>query len=122
MRESCDILAALEDSLSCVVLRCGIPLSGAAVNHLLRLPHLRACHINGPPPSYAPQPSPLIFLPLVEFAPGEGTTRGWLSLFEYLKGCVTPPSNVKESLESLNLPVPTIDAPSASLIQTFRNC
>ena len=97
-----------------------IPLSGATVNHLIRLPHLLTCHIDGPPPSYSPRPSLLVFPPLVEFALGGGTTHGWLSLFEPLEGRVTPSFNVKESLKTLKLPVPTI-APFASLNQTFRN-
>jgi len=41
-------------------------------------------------------------------------------VFEGLGGCAAPPSKVKESLKSLKLPSPTINA-SLSLIQTFRN-
>jgi len=117
-------------SLSSVVLRCGpslkeftstIPLSDAAVNHLIRLPHLRTCHIEGPPPSYSASHLPLIFPPLTEFVVRADAARGWLSLLELLGGCVAPLSKVKESLRSLRLPSPTIDAPFASLIQTFRN-
>jgi len=55
--------SALRDPLSSVVLRCGpsltefistVPLSDAAVDHLIRLPHLFTCRIEGPPPSYSP--------------------------------------------------------------------
>ena len=122
--------ADLTDTLSSAVLRCGpslteftsrVPLSDAAVNHLIRLPRLRLCTIEGPPPSYSPSHSPLVFPPLADFTLGEDTAREWVSLLEPLGGCVTPLSKVKESLKFLTFPAPTIDASFASLIQTFRN-
>ena len=51
----------LEDSLSCLVLRCGpsltmfsssIPLSNAAMNHLMQLPALCMWYVRCPPPTY----------------------------------------------------------------------
>lgn len=54
--------AYLKDSFSSVALRCGpslleftspVPLSDAAINHLIRLPHLRTWRVEGPPPNYS---------------------------------------------------------------------
>ena len=129
----------LKDSLSSVVLRFEssfteffslTPLSDAAVNHLIHLPHLRTWHTEYPPPNYSTSSLPLVFPPLRKFTLGEGAARGWLSLFKRLGDCVpstqggTPLSRVRESLESLNVgdfPDPIIDVPFASMIQTFRN-
>jgi len=117
-------------SLSSAVLRCGpsftefismVPLSGAAVDHLMRLPHLSTCHIDGPPPSYSPSDLPLIFPPLTNLALRAGFVREWLPLLERLGSCSMPPSKVKESLKSLKFPSPVVDATSTSLIQTFCN-
>jgi len=131
--------ADLEDSISSVVLRCGpslmefvppIPLSDAAINHLLHLPHLHTWHIEGPPPSYSPLSLPPVFPPLTEFTLGGDATRGWFSLFERLERSASatqgmaPLSKVKESLESLdieNLPGSIIDASFTSTIQIFWN-
>ena len=113
-------------SLSTVVLRCGpslteftsmIPLSGAAVDHLIRLPHLTTCHIDGPPPNYSSSDPP-VFPPLTNLALRAGSVRQWLPLLERLG---VPSSKVKESLKSLRLPISIIDVTSASMIQTFRN-
>jgi len=121
--------ADFTNSLSSVVLRCGpsftefismIPLSGAAVDHLIRLPHLTTCHIDGPPPSSSPS-DPLVFPPLTKLALRAGSVREWVPLLERLGSCVVPSSKVKGSLKSLRLPSPIIDATSASIIQTFRN-
>jgi len=120
----------LRNPLSSVVLRCGpslteftstVPLSGAAVDHLIRLPYLRTCRIEGPPPSYSPSHSPLVFPPLTEFVVGKVTARGWLSLLEHLVHHAAPLSVVEESLRALDFPSSVIDAPFVSLIQTFRN-
>ena len=128
-----------KDSISSLVLRCGsslteftspVPLSDAAVDHLIRLPHLRTWRIGGPPPSYSASPSPLEFPPLTKLTLGGGAVREWLSLFRHLERSVsgtqgmTPLSKVKGSLESLNIeqfPDPIVDPPFASTIQTFRN-
>ena len=98
-----------------------VPLSGAAVDHLIRLPHLSTCHIDGPPPTHSPSDLPLVFPPLTNLALRAGFVREWLPLLERLGSCMVPPSKVKESLKSLRLPCPVIGAASASLIQTFRN-
>ena len=128
-----------KDSLSSAILRCGpsftrlfspIPLSDAAINHLIHLPHLHIWHTEYPPPSYSASSLPLVFPPLWDFSLGEGAVRGWLSLFKRLGGRVssmrdtTPLSRVKESLESLTIedfPDSTIDVSLASMVQTFRN-
>ena len=118
------------DSLSSVVLRCGqsltefiskVPLSDTAVNHLTRLPLLRTCRIEGPPPGHSVPHSPLVLPPLVELELGRDTAREWVSLFERLGGCVDSLSKVKESLKSLDLPIPTIDASFVASIQPFHN-
>lgn len=129
--------ADLTDSISSVVLRCGpslagftspIPLSDAAMNHLIQLPHLRVWRIGRPPPSYTVLP--LVFPPLVVCVLGEGAARGWLSLFKCLEHSVpatqgvTPLSRMKESLEFLtveNHPGTVTDVSSTSTIQIFRN-
>ena len=117
--------AALRDPLSSVVLRCGpsltefistVPLSDAAVDHLIRLPRLCTCHIEGPPPRYHPSGLPP-FPPLTELALGRGAGHGWLSLLN-LSGAS---SGVRESLKTLKFSSPTIDNSFASTIRIFRN-
>jgi len=120
----------LEGSLSSIVLRCGpsltefvsmVPLSDAAVNHLIWLPHLHTCCIKGPPPSHSSSDLPLVFPPLKKFTLGGGAAGKWLSLLQLLGNCVAPLSKVKESLKSLDPAGATIDGPFTSLIQTFWN-
>ena len=131
--------ADLADSISSVVLRCGpslaeftssIPLSEAAMSHLIQLPHLRTWRIGSPPPSYSITTLPLVFPPLAACVLGEGATRGWLPLFKRLEHSVsatqgvTPLSKVKESLEFLtveNRPGTVTDVSFTSTIQIFRN-
>ena len=135
--------ADLKESLSSVALRCGpsltqfispIPLSDAAMNHLMQLPHLRVWRLEGPPPPCdSALPSPPTFPPLTEFALAGGATRGWISLFERLEGSVsstqgvTPLSRMKESLRHLrsrNLggsPDLVINVSFTSTVQIFRN-
>ena len=127
-----------KESLSSVVLRCGpslteftspIPLSDAAVDHLIHLPHLRIWHIEHPPPNYSVFSLPLTSPPLVDLSLGKSACE-WLSLFGRLEGCtspaqgVTPLSRLKESLETLNIEYlsgPMTDISVASPIQMFRN-
>ena len=127
------------DSLSSTVVRCGpslteftsaIPLSDAAVNHLVQLPHLHTWHIEGPPPNYSTASLPLIFPPLTKLTLGRGAPRGWLSLFERLERCAfatrgtIPLSKVKRSLESLTIkgtPIPIIDGSFVFPIRAFQN-
>ena len=131
--------AYFEDSLSSVILRCGgsfttfsstIPLSDAAVNHLIHLPYLRTWHTEYPPPSYSDSSLPLVFPPLKELKLGEGASSGWVSLFKRLEGSVSstqgtmPLSRAKESLKFLNFNDFSdliIDVPFASVIREFRN-
>ena len=125
-----------KDSLSSVVLRCGpslreftsrVPLSDAAVDHLIHLPHLHTWRAEGPPPSYSTSPMPLVFPPLTKLTLGKGTARGWISLFGRLENSIsttqglTPLSKMKGSLKFLNLPCSTIDASLTSPVQRFRN-
>jgi len=125
------------DSLSSVVLRCGplllhfnspVPLSDAAVTHLIHLPHLRTLHVEGPPPHYPASSLPLTFPPLTELTLGKGAAHGWLSLLKRLQGVVSvtrgamPLSKLKDSLEFLyflKLSGPTIDIFFTSTIQIF---
>ena len=122
--------AAFRDSLSSAVLGCGpsltefisiVPLSETAVEHLIRLPHLHTCRIEGPPPSHPASHLPLVFPPLAELALGKDTPGGWLSVLERLGGCPAPLSKVKESLKSLKLPSTTTDTSFVSLAQIFHN-
>ena len=131
--------ADLKVSLSSVASRCGpslteftspIPLSDAAINHLIHLPNLRIWRLKGHPPNYSTLPSPPTFPPLTEFALGGGATRDWLSLFKRLESgatstqVVTPLSRIKESLGALefeNSPGFTIDALFTSTVRIFRN-
>jgi len=129
----------LKDPLSSVVLRCGplltefsspIPLSSAAVNHLIQLPHLRTWDTGDPPPTYSPSSLPLVFPPLIKFTLRKHAAHGWLSLFKRLQHGVsttqgaTPLSRVVESLQSLDIESfhdRITDFSFASTIQIFRN-
>jgi len=128
-----------KDSFSSIVLRCGpsfteynspVPLSNAALNHLIQLPHLRTWRIHGPPPTYPASSLPPVFPPLREFTLGEDAACGWLPLLGCLEDRaatpqgVTPLSKAKESLKVLNIEdisSVSIDAPFVSTIQSFRN-
>ena len=129
-------LAYFKDSLSSVVLRCGpslteltsqIPLSDAAVNHLIRLPHLHTLRTENPPPDYPTSPLPLVFPPLTGFTVGGAAARGWVSLFEHLEGgafamgTTAPLSRVKNSLKSMIVYDLVIDISFTSSVQIFRN-
>ena len=132
--------AHFKDSFSSVVLRCGpslvhlsspVPLSDAAVDHVIRLPHLRTWRIEGPPPNYSASSSLPDFPPLTRFTLEERAARGWLCLFKRLEDRppvmqgVTPLYRVKESLKFLSVDVPSttpiIDASLTSPIQMFRS-
>ena len=131
--------AQFKDTFSSIVLRCGplfteydspVPLSNAALEHLIQLPHLRTWRIHGPPPTYPTSYLPLGFPPLRELTLGEGAVHGWLQLLRRLEESavitqgMTPLSKTKESLKVLNVedtPGISIDAPSVSTIQYFRN-
>jgi len=131
--------AYFEDTFSPAVLRCGpsltkfifpAPLSDLAMNHLIRLPHLRILRIGCPPPTYSAPSLPLVFPSLTEFTLGKGVASGWLSLFKRLEHPIsttqglTSLSKVKESLESLrveDLPTPIIDSSFTSPIRMFHN-
>ena len=131
--------AHLKDLFSSIVLRCGssfteydspVPLSDAALHHLIQLPHLRTWYIYGPPPTCPTSSLPLVFPPLRELTLGEDATRGWLPLLKRLDGGVataqgvTPLSKAKESLKVLNVKETFgigIDPSSVSTIQYFRN-
>ena len=127
-----------KESLSSVALHCGpslteftspIPLSDAAVIHLIHLPHLHVWHVETPPPTYSTPPLPLIFPPLKDLSLGENAYE-WLSLFGRLEDHTslargtTPLSRMKESLVALTiqcLPRPMTDFTFTSPIQIFRN-
>ena len=131
--------AYFKDSLSHLVLRCGssltefaspIPLSDAAINHLIHLPHLHTWHVECPPPNYSTSSLPPVFPPLTELALGEGAACGWLSLFRRLEAGVpvtqgvTTLSKAKESLQFLDVEStlsPIIDVEFTSPIQIFHN-
>ena len=128
-----------KDSFSSIVLRCGqsfteyetpVPLSNAALDHLIQLPHLRTWRIHGPPPDYLASSLPLVFPPLRELTLGEGAARGWFPLLGRLADGasttqgVIPLFKVKESLKILNIDDifgVDIDASFVSTIQCFRN-
>ena len=129
----------LKDSFSSVILRCGpsfteydspVPLSDAAMDHLIHLPHLRTWRIHGPPPTYSTSSLPLVFPPLRELTLGEGAACGWFLLLRRLEGGasttqgVTPLSKAKEFLKVLNvedMSAINIDPSFVSTIQCFRN-
>ena len=131
--------SCFKDSFSSVVLRCGssltelnssIPLSDAAIDHLIRLPHLRSWSTKGPPPNFPPSSSTLIFPPLTELTLWDNAACRWLPLFERLEHSVptaqplTPLSRMKESLKLLSAEYNTgsiIDIPFISALQIFRN-
>ena len=131
--------ARFKDSFSSVILRCGpsfteydspVPLSNAAMVHLIRLPHLHTLRIHGPPPTYPTSSVPLAFPPLKELTLGEGAACGWFSLLRGLEDGasttqgVTPLSKAKESLTILNvedMPGFNIDPSSVSTVHYFRN-
>ena len=131
--------AHFKDSFSSIILRCGssfteynspVPLSNAALNHLVQLPHLQIWRIHGPPPIYPTSSFPLVFPPLRELTLGDGAACGWLPLLRRFEGgastaqCVTPLSKAKESLKVLNIGEVSginIGASLVSTIQCFRN-
>ena len=131
--------AYLTDSFSSFVLRCGpsltefmapMPMSDAAITHLIQLPNLRNWRIGCPPPTYSTSSLPLVFPPLTELSLESDAPRGWLSLFKRLdRGfsttqSTTPLSRVKESLKSLMVICAAgaiIDASFTSAIQIFCN-
>ena len=133
------VWAHLKDSLSSLILRCGpsftdhnspVPLSNAALHHLIHLPHLRTWRIHGPPPTYPASSLPLVFPPLKELTLGKDAACGWFSLLRRLEDGtsttqgVTPLSKAKELLTILNVEdmfVIKIDPCFASTIQYFRN-
>jgi len=128
-----------KDSFSSLILRCGpsftdydspVPLSDAALDHLIHLPYLRTWRIHGPPPIYPTSSLPLVFPPLRELTLAEGATRGWLPLLRRLEGGasttqgVTPLSKTKESLKVLTIEEVSdinIDPSFVFTIQCFRN-
>jgi len=129
----------LKDSFSSVILRCGpsfteydspVPLSDAAMDYLIHLPHLRTWRIRGPPPTYPTSSLPLVFPPLKKLILGDGAACGWLPLLRRLEDGtstmqgVTPLSKAKESLKVLNVEDTlgiNIDPSFVSTIQCFRN-
>ena len=131
--------AHFKDSFSSIILRCGqsftdynspVPLSNAALHHLIHLPHLRTWRIHGPPPTYPTSSLPLVFPPLRELTLGEGAARGWLPLLRRLEDGasttqgVTTLSKTKEFLKVLNVDDMfgvDIDPSFVSTIQCFRN-
>ena len=130
--------AHLKDSFSSTILRCGpsfteydfpVPLSTAALEHLIQLPHLRTWRIHGPPPTYPTSYLPPIFPPLRELTLGDGAALGWLPLLGRLEDDaattqgVVPLSKTKESLKILNVEDISsikICASSISTIQYFQ--
>jgi len=131
--------AHFRDSFSSVILRCGssfteynspVPLSNAALDHLIHLPHLHTWHIYGPPPTYPTSSLPLVFPPLRKLSFWKGATCEWFSLLRRLEDGasttqgVTPLSKAKESLKILDVRDMSginIDPSSVSTIQYFRN-
>ena len=131
--------AHFKDSFSSVILRCGpsfteydslVPLSNAAMDHLIHLPHLHTWRINVPPPPYPTSSLPLVFPPLRELTLEKGAACGWFSLLRRLEDDasttqgVTPLSKVKKFLTVLDVGDMSsfnIDPSSVSTIQRFRN-
>ena len=131
--------AHFKDSFSSIILRCGqsftdynspVPLSNAALHHLIHLPHLRTWRIHGPPPTYPTSSLPLVFPPLRELTLGEGAACGWFPLLRRLEDGasttqgVTTLSKTKEFLKVLNVDDMfgvDIDPSFVSTIQCFRN-
>ena len=131
--------ARFKDPLSSVILRCGpsfteydspVPLSNAALDHLIHLPHLRTWRIHGPPPTYPASSLPLVFPPLRELTLGENAACGWLPLLKRLEeGAsttqrMTPLSKAKEFLKVLKIEDVfgiNIGASFVSAVQRFRN-
>ena len=125
--------AHLKDLFSSIVLRCGpsfmeydspVPLSNAALYHLIQLPRLHTWRIHSPPPTSPVSSLPLVFPPLRELTLGVGATRGWLPLLGRLEGGAATAQGVATSLEVLNIEeiiVTGINYSSVSTIQCFRN-
>jgi len=131
--------AHFKDSLSSIILRCGpsfteydapVPLSNAALHHLIHLPHLHTWRIHGSPPTYSASSLPLVFPPLRELTLEEGAACGWFPLLRRLEGgastvqCVTPLSKTKEFLKVLrveDISGTNIDPSFVSTIRCFRS-
>ena len=127
--------AHLRDSFSSIILRCGpsftecdspIPLSNAALDHLIHLPHFHTWRIHGPPPTYPTSSLPLVFPPLKELTLGKGAACGWLPLLKRLEGGasttqgVTPLSKAKEFLKGLKIESKTSPVPISGLLSSPR--
>jgi len=126
-------------SFSSIILRCGssfteydspVPLSNAAMDHLIHLSHLHTWRIHGPPPTYPTSSLPLVFPPLRKLTLGEGAACGWLPWLRRLEDgastaqCVTPLSKAKEFLEFLEIKDVScinIGASFVSTVRCFRN-
>ena len=114
---------------SLTVFAAPMPLSSAAITHLIQLPNLRNWHIGCPPPTCSTSSLPLVFPPLTTLVLEGSAPRGWLSLFKHLDRGVsttrstTPLSRVKEALKSLVVFCSTnaIDVPFTSEIGIFCN-
>ena len=131
--------AHFKEPFSSVVLRCGpsftvlnspAPLSDAAINHLIQLPHLHTWSTGGPPPNFPPSSLPLVLPSLVRLTLRDSAAYRWLPLFESLEHGVpttqdvTPLSKMKESLRSLDVRDAYgyfLDASFTSPFQLFRN-
>ena len=127
----------VRDFLSSEVLRykpcltsfiCEIPLSDAAQNHLIRLPHLRTFEIHCAPPNCPTSSLPLGFPPLRKLTVGGDVAHEWFSLIESLENGdfpaqgTAPLPGVRQSLKFLNVPRrPIIDSSFISSIQPFLN-
>ena len=133
------VWAHFKDSFSSTILRCGpsfteynspVPLSNAALDHLIHLPRLRTWHIHGPPPTYPTSSLPLVFPPLRELTLWKGAACGWFPLLRCLEDGasttqgVTPLDKAKKSLKVLSVKDMfgiNIDPSFVSTIQCFRN-
>jgi hypothetical protein len=122
----------LEDVMSSLVLRCGpslrsfgtcVPLSEAAIHHLMQLPNLRCwITVQGPPPTVPIS----IFPSLEELRLNEQAALPWLYLLaspeEGILRNGSVPTNIRETLKSLHCTRSTIvDSTLLSSILKFRN-
>lgn len=109
----------LKDVISALVCRCGsslgsfetcVPLSEAAIRHIMQLPHLRAWHtVQGPPRSVPTS----IFPSLEDLHLGDRAAIPWLHLLASRgnwdgSALATSHSNIRETLKTLDCPRGTI--------------
>jgi len=127
-REKGDNLKNLKDAISSFACRCepslmsfgtSLPLSEAAIHHLIQLPNLSSWGVVQRPPHVVSTP---VFPPLEELYLGDPGTLPWLHLLASRGSAESQTKLIRETLRCLHCPWRTIiDSALLSSILNFRN-